>query len=65
MSSRYLAASDIARAQYRTGGGLGKLEEAIEMVERVVELDILYEGGNSAVVKEHRELLLRLREQRA
>ena len=32
------------------------------MVERVVELDVLYEGGNSAVVKERRELLLGLGE---
>ena len=58
-------ASDIALAQYRLGGGPGKLEKAIEMVERVVELDVLYEGAISVVAKEHRALLLGLREQQS
>ena len=61
---RYMAAADIAVAQYKVGGGEEKLEEAVGMVERVVELDVLYEGENSAVAEEHRGMLVELREGR-
>ena len=57
-----MAACDIALAQYRLGKLPSKLDDAITMLERLVELDVMYEGKNSTAAKEHQRLCLQLKQ---
>lgn len=60
-SCRYLEALDIAIIQYKLDRLPFKLTEAIEFLELVIQLDLMFYGSNSATTSRDRNLYLRLK----
>ena len=61
-SCRYLGALDIAIIQYKLDKLPSKLTEAIEFLELIIELDLMFYGSNSATTDGDRNLCLRLKQ---
>jgi hypothetical protein len=57
-----MGAFDIALAQHKLNRLSSKPTDAIGLLDRVIELDILYDGDDGAVIKEHKRLRLQLQQ---